>query len=288
MKKTITFLLLVSIIAFSSCVDDPRESEQYKKELYLIGGYNEALDFELNYNDTQAQEAFVTVTSSGSLNIDERVIVELELDEEILDSYNKRYLGEDREDEYLVLLDESHYTISSMTVELDPNKVIYNDLKISVTTLNMDPDVDYALPFRMTSASAYSIGKDSTVILKFKMKNEYSGEYDMKGTLNDERIANNIKILSAISQYEVRMFVDKRIDDVDNTLIHDLTVVLKIGQDGRTVTISDWGNTDSGIQSVSGSGTYDKAKKSFSLNYTYELDGTSYTVTEEIVLVLED
>lgn len=280
MKNIMYLILCVAFVVTWSCSDEPLDDEQYKKEIYLVGAIDQITYADLNYSNEVVQESFITVTSSGSKDIDRNVSVVLEFAPEIVDAYNERYFGEKKADKYFKILSEEFYEISSMTVELDPNDGIYKRLPIKVNTKNLHCDSVYVLPFQIASASEYTINKTlNTLMFSFKLTNDYAGDYAMMGTSAGLPISK-IKPLKAVSENKVRMFVGANKDD-DTTLVPLTTVVMEIATDG-TVTITDWDETQ-GIEQVTGGGTYNSATKIFDIEYSYVNGAETIEVVETLV-----
>ena len=90
MKINKLYLLAFTLITmtFHACqVDDPIASEQYRKEIYIVGAYDNVLPFDLPYGDNQ--EAYISLAVSGSLRIDRDVKVNLKPNNESINWYNK-------------------------------------------------------------------------------------------------------------------------------------------------------------------------------------------------------
>ncbi|UVO96589.1 DUF1735 domain-containing protein [Bacteroides sp. BFG-257] len=91
-KNRNNFILsLLSTVLFAACeVVDPMDSEQYQKDIYMIGADTKVSSFEIPYGDEQ--EAFVSLSASGSQKVDRDVVITLKRNDEIVDWYNAKYM----------------------------------------------------------------------------------------------------------------------------------------------------------------------------------------------------
>ena len=74
-KIHITGILLALSTLWACNNKNPMDEEQYFKQIYLVGAYDHVFTQTVYYNDTEAQETFISVAASGSLGLDEDVNV---------------------------------------------------------------------------------------------------------------------------------------------------------------------------------------------------------------------
>jgi hypothetical protein len=166
-------------LSVASCeLVDPMASEQYQKDIYIVGAYNRVATFDLPYGE--AQKAFVSVAVSGSLSIDRDVEVTLAANNSIIDWYNGKYML-DAPVQYKQLSD-ALVTIPSWKTTLRAGDV-YARLPFTVNSTGLHCDSLYAIGFTIASTSDYNkSAADTALILTFKLTNEFSGSYQMEAT----------------------------------------------------------------------------------------------------------
>lgn len=272
--KIINYLILsVLFICFACSNENPIEKEQYFKQIYLVGAYEYVLKPEIHYSEVP-QETFVSVACSGSLNADEDVTVKLEVDPQVCEDYNSHFLGEGKEDQFYRVLKPSFYEIPVPQATILSGDV-YARMGIKIYTENLHCDSIYAIPLRIDTATVYPINENiRTLLLSFKLVNDFSGSYEMTGTSNGQTISKQ-KTLLACGVHEVRMFYGMTRED-DKALIPNSCIVLHIN-DNNKVTVSGWDQLQ-----ASGSGTYDPATKSFAISYDVTVNGETIHLEEHL------
>ena len=218
-KLCIFFSMLIAI-TFSACeADDPMASEQYRKEIYIVGAYNNVLSFDLPYGENQ--DAFISLAVSGTLKIDRDVNITLKHDDDIISWYNDKYML-DAPVKYQQLEPGSIH-IPSWTTTIKAGE-IYAHLPFTVSSTGLHCDSLYAVTFTIESVSDYmGSGKDTTLILTLNLTNEFSGVYQMeaaKTTLVEDEEGQwseiglpvpvvTLRTLTAVSADTVRFFHEK-------------------------------------------------------------------------------
>lgn len=223
MKINKLYLLAFTLITmtFHACqVDDPIASEQYRKEIYIVGAYDNVLPFDLPYGDNQ--EAYISLAVSGSLRIDRDVKVNLKPNNESINWYNKKYML-DAPVKYQQL-DVEDIDISSWSTTIKSGD-IYSHLPFTVNSTKLHCDSLYALSFTIESVSDYMISqKDTSLILTLNMINDFSGTYQMEASKialsedeNGEWTETGLPVpvssqrtLTAVSADTVRFFHEKQ------------------------------------------------------------------------------
>lgn len=116
------------------------------------------------------------------------ITVNLELDTDALASYNES------DDKSYVMPPTSVYSFPSSVVI--KKGTLMSQIKVSVfINSDFDYDVDYALPIKIASVSTGIIGSNySTCIYSFSIRNNYDGNYSIKGYIlreNDATLSGN-------------------------------------------------------------------------------------------------
>lgn len=281
--KVITSLLLSLIVI--SCSEDPMEQEQYKKEIYLVGAYNRVWEIDVNYSNEKI-ESFFTVTSSGTLNLDKDVSVSVEIDESIVETYNRKYLGELNVDKFYEPLDQSIYEIPSMNnITIKHKEGISVNVPIFIQTKELDVDQRYVIPIQIANSSPYDVNPTGKkMLIHLNLINAYSGNYQLDGYMtekgsNPRRIQKN-KILTANGINTVRLFYAMNNESSKKEEITAKTIELTISDEfveGSTtkkkVSVKGWKDL---IITDSGTGTFNTATKEFNFTYTTISNGTVY------------
>jgi hypothetical protein len=175
----IKYLISILSVLFVGCeLVDPMAEEQYEKNVYIVGAYNRVSAFALPYGN--AQEAFVSVALSGSLNTDHDVTVTLRQNNDIIDWYNGKYML-DAPVKY-EKLDDALLNVPSWNATIRAGEV-YALLPFSITSAGLHCDSLYAVGFEIASTSDYQLSpEDTELILTLKLTNEFSGAYQMEAT----------------------------------------------------------------------------------------------------------
>lgn len=276
-KISYIIISLLLLFLFSSCnYDNPLDTEQYKKVIYMIGASDNVLTKEIKYSG-EKQEIFVSVGISGSLLIDNDISVNLSSQNSVIDWYNKKFKYLETDIKYQELSD-AFYNLPSYSTTLRAGET-YARLPIQITSEGMHCDSLYALTFKIDSASDYEINqKDSALIVSFNLVNTYSGSYIFKGfrhTLNasgsitSSASVNVLRTFKATNENTVRFFSEQQSETTAN--ISNYAITLKIDSNNQ-ITVAAWENFD--IEDATC--TYDKTTEVFTIDYRYHLNGEYY------------
>lgn len=275
--KFFIFSLLSSTI--SACSPDPLDSEQYQNEVYLIGAYNKTWTINVKYEEDKHEDYF-TVSSSGSLNINQDAHIVAEINDDIVDSYNRKYIGIDNTEAILHNLDQDLYDIPGIDkIVIDHTKGISVKVPIFINSKNLNPDWKYAIPIQIVSSTPYKVNDTGKkMIILFNLLNDYSGNYqvdgqrtEVSGTITPIKRA---KKLTATGVNKVRLFyginnegptmAEKKAKTIEITILDEFiagsTTIKK-------VTVAGWGDV---VITDFGDGTYDTINKEFSITYTVD------------------
>lgn len=181
MKKNKLYFIfsLLSTVLFSACeVVDPMSSEQYQKDIYIIGAHSKVASFNVLYGNEQ--EAFLSISASGSQKVDRNVDVTLKRSDEIIDWYNSKYML-DAPVKYRQLPSEL-IKLPSWTTTLKAGE-LYSRFPLSLNTMDLHCDSLYAIGFVIESTSDYQISEDGAELMfTLKLTNPYSGNYHLDAT----------------------------------------------------------------------------------------------------------
>lgn len=274
---------------FTSCSqENPLESEQYFKQVYIVGAYDVVSKFDVPYGEEQS--TYISVASSGSLNIDRDVDVTLTHNDATIDWYNKKYMI-DSPVKYR-RLEESAYNIPSMTTTIKSGEV-YSRLPFTVNSTGLHCDSLYALTFKIESVSDYTKqAKDTVLIMNLNFTNEFSGSYQLtatKYTLDGEgnetrpTSMNLSRTVKAVDKDRVR-FINEGIAEPSTALsrdayfqsIYDNAVVFERQADG-SFTASGWKNLQVSNAVIS------YASGTFTFSYDYESGGQKFRLKGTLV-----
>lgn len=277
------YLFGITAMMLISCDDEnPLESEQYLKQVYIVGAYDIVQKFDVPYGDGP-QSTYIAVATGGSLNIDQDVDVTLTHNDATIDWYNKKYMI-DAPVKYRKL--ESEYCdFPSMTTTIKAGQV-YARLPFSIKSPGLHCDSLYALTFKIESVSAYTKHpKDTVLIMNLNFVNEYSGNCQLtatKYTLDADgnevmpTSMNMTRVVKAVDKDRIR-FMNEAVAEPATTLSRDAyfasidnNAVVFARQEDGSFTVSGWKNLP-----VS-NGTVSYVNNTFTFCYDYESGGKKY------------
>lgn len=295
MKKIQLFAILVVIasILFTSCeAIDPLSTEQYRKEIYIVGAYNNVMAYDLPYGENE--EAYVSIAVSGSQRIDRDVTVKLRHNDEIISWYNKKYML-DAPVKYQ-RLDPERINIPSWTTTIKAGE-IYARLPFTVNSTGLHCDSLYAIGFEIESVSDYLKSEnDTSLILTLNLTNDYSGIYYLEATKNSlaenengewEEVGLPVPViiqrtLTAVSENTVRFFHEKQKEfysdyvyswnpagDYFRAIDNYCVTFGRIGETNN-FSVNPWGS----MNILDGKATYNSG--SFTFWYDYVMGNTRY------------
>lgn len=279
----IIYLLGVAAMLLISCEDEnPLESEQYIKQVYIVGAYDIVQKFDVPYGD-EPQSTYIAVATGGSLNIDQDVDVTLTHNDATIDWYNNKYMI-DAPVKYRKLENE-FCSFPSMTMTIESGQV-YGRLPFSIQSSGLHCDSLYALTFKIESVSNYTKHpKDTVLIMNLNFVNEFSGNYQLtatKYTLDGDgnelmpTSMNMTRIVKAVDKDRVR-FINEALPETSTTLsrdayfeaIYNNSVVFERQSDG-SFTALGWKNLPVSNSTVS------YANNTFTFSYDYESGGRKF------------
>lgn len=284
MKRINTLLYLCLSIGLFSCKkNNPLDTEQYKKEVFIVGATQstnqglliKGLPYLAGVNDEVPTYISVAVGGSQETDRDVKVSIE-EAGTSVIDHYNFLYLYSATDVKYQYLAN-SFYRIPEKMVTIKKGET-YARVPIFVKTANLHPDSLYALTFKVSSVSEpglVSVRKaDSVLIFSFSMMNSYSGAYQLQGTttkegstnLADQGAVSGSRTLKAVNVNTVRLIHLSSGENLANAGL--IGVSIQVNTD-NTLQVKPWG----AFALLSGGGNYNPANKTFDIWYTWK-EGT--------------
>lgn len=297
-------LLLLAITLTASCDrEDPLSTEQYKKEIYLNGAYNRVLTFDLPYGE--AQDAYISVLSSGSQRVDKDVNVKIEFNDELVTWYNDKYMF--GAPILYQQLDPEVIDMPSLNTTLKSGE-LYAHLPFKINSSELHCDSLYSIGFSIASVSEYNIREEGDeLIFTLKLINDFSGDYNLEATkaeLFEEQDdqgetvwvesatalpINVSRILTATSDKEVRFIHDRNKqslsdfndsweprEDYFNTVDQFAIQFVQIG-DSNIFNVEPW--TD--MEVVDGQAEFDEEEEVFTFWYDYIEHGRRHRIKGE-------
>jgi len=284
-RYRIFFMLGLSFGLFASCNEDsPLETEQYMKQVYIVGANEVVRKVDVPFGD-EPQSTFISVATGGSLNIDQDVNVTLTHGDAAIAWYNNKYMP-DAPLKYRKL-DDEFCEIPSMSTTIKTGEV-YSRLPFFIKTSALDCDSLYALTFKIESVSAYSKhSKDTVLIMNLNFTNDYSGTYQMTATRytlsGDEETMptsiNMIRSMKAVNKDKARFYNITQTVELTPTsttsydeyfkVIADHCVVFERQPDGKFI-VNGWKN----LSITNGTVTF--SDDTFTFTYDYVYGGKNY------------
>ncbi|MBY5958755.1 DUF4361 domain-containing protein [Membranicola marinus] len=270
--------VLASILSLSSCDEEFDQVEAYKKNIYLVHSENLIHHFIHPFQD-KPSEGFITVYCSGSLLPDRDIQIDMEFDPDIIDEYNFIEFEHDSS-RYVHMLNQENFEVPSFTVEIKKG-TLYSNMPILLNAHGLSPDTTYVIPLRIKQVNEYEVNEElSSILYAVQLKNEYSGQYRMSGTLIDtasgvEQQVFKDKNIVPIDEFTSRMYVAAENENPAN--IPTYTLKFSVNPD-NSVTIHE-GNNIGDL----GDSRYQPEKKTFTLNYSFMIDGHRYDMHETLI-----
>lgn len=269
---------------FVSCVEYPIDNEQYKKQVYLVGAIDELQTKEIQFTGQEDEETYISAATGGSSRIEQDVQVTIVEDDEAIGRYNKKYITGNKPRYHKLL--PTQYRVPTMGCVIKAGD-IYARIPLVIRSKELHCDSLYMLSFKISSASCEISKPDTTLLVTFKMKNEYSGSYktmmnkvELKNGIpvGKPALINSIRTLKAIDENTVRMFNLADLEENKNIAVSCLT--LSVNPKDNMVEIKSWDK----LKILEGSGTYDSVKKMYSVNYQYKSGDQIFQVTGTIAI----
>ena len=273
------------ILFLTSCGVNLYDTEQYKKEIYLVGAYNRVWTVDVMYSHEEYESHF-TISSSGSVALDNDVNISLIINNDLVDSYNKKYWGIMNLDKYYKPLDEALYNIPSLTHNtIRHENGISVNVPLFIRTEKLEADSSYAIPVEIEKTDVYPVSENGRkMLILLKLQNMYSGNYKMDGYMTEAgkepRRIQKPKVITATGVDDIRIFYAMNNDSKEKSDILNKTIKISIldenvaGSDRiRKVTVAAW-DTDKLTVTDSGECFYNPDTNTFHLKYT--IGGTVY------------
>ncbi|GHT67869.1 hypothetical protein AGMMS50239_31830 [Bacteroidia bacterium] len=177
-KQIIVFMLLAALI-FSACeVVDPLASEQYQKDIYIVGANERIASFNVPFGSQEG--TFVSISASGTKRVEQDVEITLRQNDGLIDWYNGKYML-DAKVKYQPLA-PSLVNVPSWKATLAAGE-IYTRFPFSINTSVLHCDSLYAIGMAIESVSNYQKAEKGTdLVFVLKLVNDWSGNYYLDAT----------------------------------------------------------------------------------------------------------
>lgn len=268
----------LTLFAFA-CTENVLDKEQYQKEIYLIGAYDRVWTTTVDYSQEEVQ-TFFTVSSSGSVGLDQDVSVKVKINEELVDIYNKKYWTVINKDKYYKNLAPDLYSIPSINnIIIKHDEGISVEVPIFIKTKDLNIDDSYVIPVEIENTTIYPVNESGRkMLILLKLRNAYSGNYQMEGYITDKgkdpRHIQKIKEIVPTGLNTVRVFYGMNNESDEQSNIKSQTLELTILDENiagsnciKKVAVKAW-DEESLIVIDSGECSYNPDNKKFNLKYT--------------------
>jgi hypothetical protein len=295
--KLLVMMFAVSTFLFTTSCEDINvlENEQYIKQVYIVGASDKVWVFDVPYG-AEPQQAYISVATGGSKNIDKDVVVTFRHNDNMIDWYNYKYMPEAPTLYQELAADK--YTVPSMQTTIKSGEV-YARLPFSVNTEGLHCDSLYAITFEIETVSVSEYEKnetDTVLLLNFNFVNEYSGMYQLSASRykitysGDEEIVNPdgslsaLRTLKAVDANTVRFFNEARAEtrsgyasnEAYYTALADWCLTFTKGEN-NSFDIKTWEN----FTLLDGECVYDNG--TFTFRYDYKSGSTQYRIEGTLI-----
>ncbi len=276
MKKYKLLSLFMLTLCFISCDDEaPMDRALYPESVYLVGAKDKIIYRDLNLGYVQ-DTAYASVAISGSLPTDRDVTVEVEEYPKAILQYNDKELGSN--DILFQNLPSGIYELPDPTVIVKKGKP-YNTCPIYVKPATLHIDSLYMIALKLKSTSEYNLTKKDTVVLmRFNIMNQYSGLYYMDGVIKnvanskDSVVYKSPRTLQAVldgnsvRMYHLKNEWSKGATDYRPSYCFNITV-----NSDNSLSLVSWEN----FKLLEGGGTYYPELKVYDLWYKFIENGVT-------------
>ncbi|GAP71602.1 hypothetical protein SAMD00024442_15_4 [Candidatus Symbiothrix dinenymphae] len=177
--RKIAVLMLFVAPVFQACeVVDPLASEQYQKDIYIVGANERIATFNVPFGTQES--TFVSISASGTKRVEQDVEITLRQADSLINWYNGKYML-DATVKYRPL-SSALVTIPSWKATL-PAGEIYTRFPFSINTSSLHCDSLYAIGMAIDAVSGYQKAEKGTeLVFVLKLVNEWSGNYSLEAT----------------------------------------------------------------------------------------------------------
>lgn len=272
-KESLLYLFLLALF-FISCDDDvPMDKLMYPETVYLVGAKSKIIDRDLNIGYLK-DTVYASVAVSSSIRTDKDVVVEVVEDPTAIKNYNNKELGTD--DVLYQNLAKSIYSFPNPNVIVKKGD-IYGTYPIYIDPSSLHTDSLYMIALKLKSTSDFELAKKDTVVLmRFNLMNDYSGLYYMDGVIKEEAKPNDSIIYKSprnlravvdgntVRMYHLKNEWSKGATDYRPNYCFNITV-----KADNSLSLAKWQNFDL----LEGGGTYYPKLKVYDLWYRFKEDG---------------
>jgi hypothetical protein len=255
--KRISLILSVVVIGvtlFTGCKEEAYDREMYHPVLYLLSSGSENVFTIVCPFEEPGATKYFSIGCGGSHSNSEEVVIDLEPDTVLLDSYNRINFVIDTA-AFAKLLPESRYEISSYKITFPANSPEqYVGIPVTVNQSGLSPDSIYFIPVCIKSVSRYEVNPEkNNVLIRIAVENRFAEQvnttiYYQRGTLTGgttETPVNGSKTVQPLSRDGIRLFAGTQVQSNKSTLeeIKTYAIVVTVNAD-NSVSISPYANIE--------------------------------------------
>jgi hypothetical protein len=292
-SKTVLILTVCVAIA-AACSNDERFHEEMYKKVFSLLGDKDNVYMAVHSFENEVSDGFISIYCGGTNPVEEDVIVELEYNDTIINTYNYRYFDLDSA-RYAKKMDKSRYDILVWSATMKAGQTDpYVTIPLKIYTQGISPDSIYFIPLKIKNISGkYEVNPDmASVMYRPVVENKYAQTsvattYQSRGERNGKEIVST-KTMYPLTANKSRITVDTQTGLVDNiadlTLINMYGIILTVDESNNRVDISPYGTLQVEMLGDPNDNRYEITDfKRFYLHYRYRTLKTPATETSEAV-----
>ena len=177
------FAVIAGFLAVAACNQELPEELFTKTVLLNQNGFRE---YDLPFLESSIKDTTVSVAVNGTSVLHQDVQVRLDVNVDTLAGYNWDQFRNDESLYYTLLPEECYeFTKDFVTIKADTE---YTPVPIRFYLDKFDRSKNYVLPISIVEATEYPIAEPrySTVLMSLVLSNDYSGTYNVVGTLQEQ------------------------------------------------------------------------------------------------------
>ncbi|GHT70888.1 hypothetical protein AGMMS50239_39720 [Bacteroidia bacterium] len=297
-------LIFVFLLCTVSCNDDENayKSELYKKVFALVSADNYNVFTAVHDLEEPESTGYVSVSCGGTTPTDKDILINLKLDNDLFDRYNKGNYDVE-ENKYANILPADKYTIDNYSITV-PAGERSGRMKIRMRPEGLSPDSIYFISLKIDNYSVYEANPTkSDILYRVLLKNSYALQssssfatsYSMRGMLGVSNVMGT-KSVFPLTHNSVRVMAGNETFQADTALINGRSIILEV-DDRNHVTVKPFKHLY--VEQIDGDPDYPniyfidddgfRKFKTFQLRYNYRKagDATLYEMKEELRVELK-
>lgn len=272
MKKILLFSVSLTLLLIGCDVDSPMDKDLYPQKVYIVGARDQVIDRNIDLGNAP-DTISISVAVSGSRILGRDITVTLREEPAEIETYNHRNLSAEAVQYQKPGSSVYVYPLDQLTIKAG---TVYNTYPIRVDPSSLHCDSLYMLPLRLSTISGYKLSdNDTTVLVRFKLMNKYSGLYYMRGVLknttnpNDSLVYRMTRNLVATNNGSTVRMYHYNNETKDYRPTH--TFMITVNSD-NSLSYSTWDK----FVIYDGGGTYYPDIKVYDFWYEYDNNGTRW------------